>query len=981
MIALTRPTSFLWEAQWIWGKAEPREKNRYQVFRNTFALTDIPASTRLYITADSRYVLYVNGNRIGQGPVRSWPFDQKYDVYDITSQLRIGENTVAVLVHYLGISTFQYIKGQGGLLCQVNSCDGDGRSTLITKTDATWRTLRHPGYEQKTPRICCQLGYEEQFDARKDLRQGAISWQEPSFIDDDWEIPTIIGPVGTHPWTSLSRRDIPFLTEEPVYPKDVLALRKMRPVPYAFAIDMLPLFRPAKTDANRENLQGALFMTIRSPMDCVITWHRFQVYGCGGRVQINGQPLHFHDSSKCTIPLKRGENLAVIDVTGEWHDLLFTFAVSSDVPLQFAMTNEIEQSASSSFGFLHGIDNREHLVPLLWETSSVEELMANTLLRESMQVIPKSAVMESIFAKTTRGKTVEPGLVRIDELQNLWAGNLGETVVYPTDDGSDIEILLDFGREIVGFLEFRVHAPEGVTLDWNCFEGIQGDRWLFTDGLNNTLRYVTRQGAQCFHSRERRGFRYALLTIRDMKEPLRLSEVRCLLNTYPLRNRAEFQCSDYLLNCIWELAGYTSRLCSEDTYVDCPAYEQAFWVGDARNEALIDYYVNGDYRLAKRCLKLVAQSLERSPLPESQVPSGWQNILTAWSILWLLASVEHYTYTGDGDFARDIYPTVAKTCHTFVHDYINDDDLLEIDAWNMLDWAPMDTPNQGVITHQNAWLVRALREVAQLAEDLDVTTAKEDVPLFREYAERIKAAINRHLWSDEQKAFVDARHADGTLSSVVSQQTNTVIYLCDCASDEHQSFVAQYVKDVPDDWVSIGSPFMMFFSFEALVKQGDFQKIVDWTRHYWGLMLDEGATTCWETFPGFQKDRWTRSHCHAWSSAPGYFLPAYQLGVRPMEPGFSRVLIQPETVDLAWCRGIVPSPRGDISVHWELGNDFTISVELPPEVEALIKLPPYVRDPRFVTGEGIVSKDGDGRGQAVVGGGQAVVISACIDQP
>ena len=175
--------------------------------------------------------------------------------------------------------------------------------------------------------------------------------------------------------------------------------------------------------------------------------------------------------------------------------------------------------------------------------------------------------------------------------------------------------------------------------------------------------------------------------------------------------------------------------------MDCPAYEQAFWVGDARNEGLVDYYVNGDYRLAKRCLKLVANSLRRSPLPESQVPSGWQDILTVWSLLWLLACDEYYLHTGDRETIEEIYPAIRQACHAFIDDYLNKDDLLEIEAWNMLDWAPMDTPRQGVVTHQNAWLVRALRQVSRLAQDLGLPTKDEDSAKFLEYAERIKGLL------------------------------------------------------------------------------------------------------------------------------------------------------------------------------------------------------------------------------------------------
>ena len=258
----------------------------------------------------------------------------------------------------------------------------------------------------------------------------------------------------------------------------------------------------------------------------------------------------------------------------------------------------------------------------------------------------------------------------------------------------------------------------------------------------------------------------------------------------------------------------------------------------------------------------------------------------------------------------------------------------------MLDWAPMDTPRTGVVTHQNAWLVEALRRTARLAEIIGET---EDVRRYREMAEALKAAINEHLWSEERQAYIDCIHADGTPSSVISQQTNTVVYLCDVATPERRPLIERYLKEAPEGWVRIGSPFAMFFTFEALAKQGDFEGILEITRQRWGGMLDKGATTCWETFPGFDPRWWTRSHCHAWSAAPTYFLSTYQLGVQPLEPGFRRALIAPIPAGLAWARGRFPTPQGEISVAWQRDRDkFELTVELPKDAAALIRLPDLV---------------------------------------
>jgi hypothetical protein len=123
----------------------------------------------------------------------------------------------------------------------------------------------------------------------------------------------------------------------------------------------------------------------------------------------------------------------------------------------------------------------------------------------------------------------------------------------------------------------------------------------------------------------------------------------------------------------------------------------------------------------------------------------------------------------------------------------------------------------------------------------------------------------------------------------------------------------------------------MFFRFEALAQFEGFKEILDIIRREWGFMLRNGATTCWEVFPGFMKDSWTRSWCHGWGAAPAYFLSTYQLGVRILEPGCKKVLIAPEPAGLTWVKGSFPTPSGNVEVSWEFTKDreFLMQVQLP----------------------------------------------------
>jgi hypothetical protein len=496
-----------------------------------------------------------------------------------------------------------------------------------------------------------------------------------------------------------------------------------------------------------------------------------------------------------------------------------------------------------------------------------------------------------------------------------------------SQDGTDLEITLDFGKEISAFIAIDLEAQTGVIIDMEFVESIH-DRFVeYPSDMNSAMRYITREGHQSYQSVCRHGFRYLILTIRGSIEPVKIYSIKAYQALYPVKEKGFFCCSDGTLNKIWSIAQRTVKLCMEDTYVDCPAYEQTFWIGDMQLEALFNYYLFGAYGLTKRCIGLVIDSLKYSELPPSQVPSGCMTVLTAWVLLWIQSCRQYYNYSGDFKEIKRILPDMLLIADRLIT--LLDHNLLTIHAWNMLDWAPMDTPTDGIITHQNALLVKSLRDTAYLCS---IIGDKKNEVILESQADAIKEAINNRLWDEESKAFIDCIHTNGSRSKVISLLTNTIVYLCECVHADKIKLIQDYLIHPPAHFVQIGSPFAYFFYLEALSATGKISMVIDLIRKRWGEMLYYGATTCWETFPGWEKERLTRSHCHGWSAAPSYFFAAYILGVKPLSPGFKEVVIQPFTCGLKWAKGYVPTPKGIISVYWELRDGkFSIDVKAPKE--------------------------------------------------
>ena len=65
-------------ADFLTGGGASRSFSR-SMFRRIFDLEVVPEEAPARITADSRYVLWVNGQEVGRGPARSQPFRQRYE--------------------------------------------------------------------------------------------------------------------------------------------------------------------------------------------------------------------------------------------------------------------------------------------------------------------------------------------------------------------------------------------------------------------------------------------------------------------------------------------------------------------------------------------------------------------------------------------------------------------------------------------------------------------------------------------------------------------------------------------------------------------------------------------------------------------------------------------------------------------------------------------------------------------------------------
>jgi hypothetical protein len=122
------------------------------------------------------------------------------------------------------------------------------------------------------------------------------------------------------------------------------------------------------------------------------------------------------------------------------------------------------------------------------------------------------------------------------------------------------------------------------------------------------------------------------------------------------------------------------------------------------------------------------------------------------------------------------------------------------------------------------------------------------------------------------------------------------------------------------------SNFNQYFILQALSGLGQLDRGVESIRIIWGAIVTAGATTFWETShpswvdlfpsgpapPAAEQSGWV-SYCHPWSSGPTPWLSKWILGIRPLEPGYTRTLIAPHIAHtMKGVSGSVGTPHGSI---------------------------------------------------------------------
>lgn len=169
-------------ARWIWYPSQRCLQNTFVLFRRNVSLVGKPKKATGWISADSRYLLTVNGKRIQWGPSPCDPRWLEADPLDLTGALVAGENVIGATVLFYGVGEGTWPAGKPGFLFRLEIEYADGRVETVI-SDEKWRAhlcrAWPPGHYKRD--FCRTL--QEEFDARL----YPYAWEMAEFKPDhDW---------------------------------------------------------------------------------------------------------------------------------------------------------------------------------------------------------------------------------------------------------------------------------------------------------------------------------------------------------------------------------------------------------------------------------------------------------------------------------------------------------------------------------------------------------------------------------------------------------------------------------------------------------------------------------------------------------------------------------------------------------------------------------------------------------------------------
>lgn len=512
-----------------------------------------------------------------------------------------------------------------------------------------------------------------------------------------------------------------------------------------------------------------------------------------------------------------------------------------------------------------------------------------------------------------------------------------EKIIIPAN--RSVELILDMNYLTTGYMNMHFSKGKDAEIIFGYAESYFSDKSTGTKDNRNEIagKYfagyedkVISDGGnnRSFCSLWWRTWRYIRVRITTFEEELMIDKINSIYSAYPFTNEATFNVHEKydILYSLLDIGWRTARLCANETYMDCPYYEQLQYFGDTRIQAMITLYNTNDKWMVKNAIEQGRQSIMSDGLTQSRYPSNSRSIIPSFSLWWICMGYDYWIYRGDEQYLKTLLPTYRYILGWF-EQYLKPNYSLDfIPYWFFIDWsdgfaltngAPIRDQN-GDSSLQDLLYLIALENVAEMEQHFGIETMGI---YYKSIANSIKSTLREKYWDEKKKLFADTMDKRS-----FSQHSNILAILAGLTDEEDSQTVMRRVMN--DHSLIQTTIYFKYYLNQALKKAGMGDLLLD-NLQVWHDQLKLGLTT-WAERP-----EPSRSVCHAWGASLNVEFYRIILGIDSEAPGFKRVRIAPALNGIKEVSGSIPHPMGKVSVKYEIDHKGILhaEVELPDKVE------------------------------------------------
>lgn len=431
---------------------------------------------------------------------------------------------------------------------------------------------------------------------------------------------------------------------------------------------------------------------------------------------------------------------------------------------------------------------------------------------------------------------------------------------------SKCHYLIDLGKETVGVptIKFSSLTKQDITIAWgeHILDGgvrrlIKDRHFFFTykssEGVNEFTEYMLRLGC-----------RYLEIFACD---PIDLEYATIIPHYYPT-NRKQVSIDNPLYRRIYDLCVDTLDLCMMEHYVDCPWREQSLYVFDSRNQMLCGYYAFADKNVeyAKSNLTLIANDRRDDGMLSICYPCSTNLCIPSFSLYFMLSMKEYIEHTHDTSIAikyfhkmTDIVDTVlSKRKNGLVEKFEGEQ------YWNFYDWTKFsDGTLYSSERAESDAIINCLTVIA--LDCLQTICGYINKPFAYEgIADELRTNI-RSAFMHQSGAFVMRKN-----TNEFTVLANVLAIMAKVTTDSETKTICDIITS--DKMVDC-SLSMKSLEYKVLLdcdKDRFAPFVLDEIVKNYSFMLDNDATSAWETIKGADDFHKAGSLCHGWSAVPIY---------------------------------------------------------------------------------------------------------------